>query len=45
MKKWYIDGVEVTEQEARDQLADNAWALQHGTREEALAIPCVTCEG
>ena len=45
MKKWYNNGLEVTEQEAQDQLAENAWALQHGTLAEALAIPCVTCVG
>lgn len=45
VKKWYINGQEVTEQEAQDQLAENAWALQHGTLAEALAIPCVTCVG
>ena len=45
VKKWYINGLEVTEQEAQDQLAENAWTLQHGTLAEALAIPCVTCVG
>lgn len=45
VKKWYINGQEVAEQEAQDQLAENAWALQHGTLAEALAIPRVTCVG